>query len=564
MSYAQVETTSTVHQRRSSVSNIPPSVPAAVLELELPTDNEYYEEESKPQIVVATTYTYEQFPTIEGYDASKNSTYDGSHISINDKFQDEFPVTTSSQNLGPPSMKDYYRVMREYPMYRAYFFSHVCQNMGDWFVRIASILVVEELSSSGKTLSHLALSVLLPKAIFAQVGGILADRFDRRQCMILLDVLSGIAVMGYLVAIHYRSLIMIYMVSALRSTLSATYYPITTGIVPLLVPDVQDLQLAATLNSWAWGMTSVIGGLVAGSITASIGLSACYIIDCVTFMLSAALIYWGVSGNYRVTSTTTAESGRSERKNPCDQTYTAFSQVLSYLWSCGFGLLVFSKASASLVWGIGDIVGAEFSTVFEADGREDEKGSSWHMGLLFSVIGAGCMTGPALVNYITSAHRPYTLQRAILIGLCFLTGGWFSISAVRDSFPGFLVCTFFRTMGSGIVWVNSTVLLQAMSEKQVLGRVLAVEYALTALLEALAATISGDLADAGYSKNQLALFGALLGVGVVVPWSIYYALSLGAAHPRFNRLHIENNTIQGVKEQGESKSLELTGGSASS
>jgi hypothetical protein len=44
-------------------------------------------------------------------------------------------------------------------------------------------------------------------------------------------------------------------------------------------------------------------------------------------------------------------------------------------------------ASASFVWGIEDIIGAKFSTVFDKDGNEDEETSSWHMGLLFSVIG---------------------------------------------------------------------------------------------------------------------------------------------------------------------------------
>jgi hypothetical protein len=46
-------------------------------------------------------------------------------------------------------------------------------------------------------------------------------------------------------------------------------------------------------------------------------------------------------------------------------------------------------ASASFVWGIEDIIGAKFSTVFDKDGNEDEETSSWHMGLLFSVIGVG-------------------------------------------------------------------------------------------------------------------------------------------------------------------------------
>jgi hypothetical protein len=280
-------------------------------------------------------------------------------------------------------------------------------------------------------------------------------------------------------------------------------------------------------------------------------------------MLSAALMYWGVTGNYKVTVQEIItidgiiHSRHPPTTNPLLHTYQAFRQLVSYLWECGFGLLVFAKASASCLWGIEDIVNAEFSTVFTEDGEEDEEASSWHMGLLFSAIGAGCMTGPVLINYFTNAQRPYTLQRAHWIGLCFLTGGWFAISAVRDdSFGAFLICTLFRSMGSGISWVNSTVLLQALSEKQVLGRVLAVDYTLMTLLEAASATASGNLADAGYSKNQLALFGAFLGMIVVSVWGVYYSLSLGAAHPRFNQSYCYESE-QVAEEDEDTITLEL-------
>ena len=579
MSYTQVDTTTTttstaiatstssttaVRRRSSAINVVGLTPPSALLELELePPPSEELE--------------YSQFPSTSSSKITKRlsstSTSEEFVSGSSDEFHDELPQEI---NVSSRSLKDYYRVMKQYPMYRAYFFSHVCQNMGDWFVRIASILVVEQLNSSGKTLGHLTLSVLLPKAIFAQVGGLISDKFDRRNSMIVLDIISGVVVLGYLLAIYYESLEMIYFVSAVRSSLGATYYPITTGIVPLLVDNVQDLQLAVTLNSWAWGFTSIIGGLVAGSITAAIGLSTCYIIDCVTFMLSALVMYFGVHGNFKVTNSTNHPGtphthlqgiihqdlvgGRSScNQNPIMKIYKVFQEVGSYLWICGFGLLVFSKPSASFVWGIEDIVGAEFSTVFDEDGIEDEELSSWHMGQLFSVIGSGCMAGPALVNYITDAQKPYTLQRACLIGLIFLTCGWFSISMVGDRFHWFLFCTFFRTMGSGTVWVNSTVLLQALSEKHILGRVLAVEYTLTTLTEAMSATTSGNLSDEpyNYTKNQLALFGACLGVSVVTFWSIYYFFQQGAAHPRFN-YYKQASTAVLTTSKGRKGSLELT------
>lgn len=416
---------------------------------------------------------------------------------------------------------DYWRVLKGYPMYRAYLFSHLCQHMGDWFVRIASIILVQEFSSSGTALANLALSKLLPQAIFSQLGGLVADRFDRRNCMILLDLLSGFVALGYLLAIQYKSLPILYVVSMLRSSLGAIYYPVTTGIVPLLVTDVHDLQLAVTLNSAAWGLSSIFGGLFAGVLATVVGLSACYVIDFVTYVLSALFIYWKVTGNFRVTSH--HDKGPSHGKNVC-----------SYLWHCGFGLMVCLKGSASFLWGIVDVVNPQFATVYTEEGEVDEKVTSIHMGMLFSVIGTGCTIGPYLINFITDARRPHTMQRACLIGLGFLTGGWLAISRAQ-SFSMFLFFTLFRCMGSGTVWANSTVLLQTLSEKQLLGRVLGMEFTMTTLLEAGTASLAGFLYDeAGLSKNEIAFWGACLGVLVCLFWAVYYSLGLGAAHPRFN------------------------------
>jgi len=229
------------------------------------------------------------------------------------------------------------------------------------------------------------------------------------------------------------------------------------------------------------------------------------------------------------------------------------SSLFGYLTACGFGWMVFVKPSASLVWGIEDIVGAQFATVFDDDGTEDTVLSSIHMGLLFSTIGLGCSIGPMILNTISDARKPYTLQRASLVGLTVLGLGWFVISFV-DTFPQFLWGSFLRTMGSGAAWVYSTLVLQALCDSGFLGRVLALEHTLTTLFEAATSFVAGNLSSSkGLTENQLALLGAYMGLVVVVIWTIYYSLSLGAAHPRFNSSTNTNNTYEMVGERIESE-----------
>mmetsp|Transcript_17466 Transcript_17466/g.42487 ORF Transcript_17466/g.42487 Transcript_17466/m.42487 type:complete len:403 (-) Transcript_17466:3955-5163(-) len=344
----------------------------------------------------------------------------------------------------PISFGDYLSVLYKYPMYRMYLLSHICQHTGNWFVRIASILIVEELAdptNKGEVLSHMTLCRLLPNALFAPLGGVLADRYDRRNLMIILDVVAGFIVLGYLLAIYQHSLSIFYAVTILRSACDATYFPITVGLVPLLVPEPRDLQCAVTMNSWAWSSMAILGGIIAGSLAASIGLNACYLIDFGTFWLSAVVLYFGVHGSFNVNTTSVQQTTGLEMTEetgglPTDSilirkvkySFRAIKELSIYLTTCGFGAMVFLKSSASFIWGIEDIVLPEYATVFNEDGTEDEEVSSMHMGEAFTVVGIGCFVGPALVNLITDAHRPHTLQRACLIGVGFLT----SVSSIEN------------------------------------------------------------------------------------------------------------------------------------
>jgi hypothetical protein len=284
---------------------------------------------------------------------------------------------------------------------------------------------------------------------------------------------------------------------------------------------------------------AILGGSVAGGISAMIGLQACYVVDIVTFCVSAGVVWWGIQGNYKVASDGSAMAGR----NVFDSCYLATKQLVVYLTTCSFGLLVFLKGSAALIWGPEDIIGVEFATVRDADGNELEDRSSVRMGLLFSTIGLGTLVGPLVINYFTDANRPVTLQRACWIGLTVMTIGWYAISLADDSFGWFVSGTLFRTMGSGIVWVNSTLILQTLCDKEILGRVLALDYAMTAITEAVSSTSTGALLDDGFSKCDLALYGAFLGTVAVTLWGIYHAQSRGAANPKLNNYHQENKDL---------------------
>lgn len=172
---------------------------------------------------------------------------------------------------------EYFLIIKRSPRYRTYLMSHLCQHVGDWFIRIASLLSVQRLSSgSAKALAGLVVAKVIPQVIMSPIGGTLADTFDRRRMMLALDTIGAFVTLGFILAIAMDNLSLFFVFTSLRATVHALYEPSTKAIVPMLVNEGEDLKRAVTMNGVAWSLMTVVGGLVAGTFSAYLGLEICY------------------------------------------------------------------------------------------------------------------------------------------------------------------------------------------------------------------------------------------------------------------------------------------------
>lgn len=111
--------------------------------------------------------------------------------------------------------------------FRLYILSYVTTHMGEWLTYIASIALAEELLtqqgiSSRTTISILVVVRLLPNVLLSPFGGILADGRDRRESMIFLDVVGAISPLLFLLAMHFQSIPLIYLVTFLQQVRAVT------------------------------------------------------------------------------------------------------------------------------------------------------------------------------------------------------------------------------------------------------------------------------------------------------------------------------------------------------
>jgi len=76
----------------------------------------------------------------------------------------------------------YINLVKRNPNYRIYLLSHSCQHIGDWYIRIASLLTLDKIASDSATaISMFFLVQTVTQVTFSQVGGALADLVDKES-----------------------------------------------------------------------------------------------------------------------------------------------------------------------------------------------------------------------------------------------------------------------------------------------------------------------------------------------------------------------------------------------
>jgi MFS family permease len=130
---------------------------------------------------------------------------------------------------------------------------------------------------------------------FSLVGGLVADRYNRRLIMFLTQsVMMLVALaLGLLTLMHVIQLWNIYALTAIAATAGAFDLPARQSLVPNLVPG-EDLPSAFSLTSIAFSVGSILGPALSGIVIGYWGTGAAYLLNAVSFLaVILALIFMG-------------------------------------------------------------------------------------------------------------------------------------------------------------------------------------------------------------------------------------------------------------------------------
>ncbi len=406
-------------------------------------------------------------------------------------------------------MNEYVVLLRGNHNYRNLWLAKLISFLGDWFNLLASAALITQLTGSGTAISGLFLARFLPLFLMSPVAGVVADRFSRRQIMIASDVLRALTVLCFLFIRSADQIWLLYVLTALQFSLSAFFVPAERALLPSVVED-DDLVTANALDGFTWSTMLAIGSLLGGLATAAFGKETAFVLDALTFLLSA----WFVS---RINIPALTLEQRAQHASQ-GSSFFEFVDGLRYLRIRPFILgLALAKAGGSLVWGATNVLEIPLAeNVFPINGS-----GTITLTLIYSITGLGTGFGPIMMRRWIGDDRNASLW-AITSGFVLLTIGLFGLG-LSGQLGGVLGSTFVRAFGAGAIWVFSSALLQRIVDRRFLGRVFAFEFAALTLTQSISIVWAGLAQDLlGLDIQQAYMTIGMISVLVTGLWVIFH------------------------------------------
>jgi MFS family permease len=415
-------------------------------------------------------------------------------------------VAKNITGIDTPTPAGYLELLRGNRAFRQVWLGQVVSQMGDWFNTIALYTIILNLTGSGRYVGLLLVARFVPSFVFGPLSGVLADRFSRRSIMIVSDLLRAIVVLGFLFVRRADQLWIIYLLTVLQLGFSTFFEPAKTAAIPSLVAD-RELVAANAISSVTWSVMLTLGAAIGGLLTGWLGTDVAFILDSLTYLVSAALI-----ASVRVPKrpkhlkrkfalgralgiTETIEGARYVKHRP---------RVLALLlvkpaWGLGGGILTLLAVFGEKVFPVGN-------------------SPAVGIGVLFAARGIGTAIGPIVARRIAGEGKK---RQQASIGVAFLIGGLFYV--LFGSTPSFVIALLVLGIahtGGSILWVFSTVLLQREVQDRFRGRVFAAELALLTLTMAASNYATGELLDRFRLSPRLVVIA--IGVFFMMPGIVWF------------------------------------------
>ncbi|NMO03049.1 MFS transporter [Gordonia sp. TBRC 11910] len=332
------------------------------------------------------------------------------------------------------------------PGFRWYFLGQIASASGTFVQQTAIAWLVLQLTGSAAALGVVLAVGGLPSLILGPWGGVVADRFDLRRLLLVTQTIQGglagvLTVMG---ATGYVSVVAVVALNVVGGVVQIVDSPARQAFVPQLVPP-DDLASAASVNGVVMNSARVVGPAVAGVLIATVGTTACFAVNTVSYLAVIAAL-----AMIRPLSTAT-RAGSSDGLGEGLRYVRAHQQ----LW--------LPLAMMALV----GLVSFNFPVILPVFAQSTFHGTGTTYSLLSVMLSVGSVVGSLAVGQIPHPRRIYLVGASLAFGV--------ALAATAAAPNLVFACILLAVSGAtGFCFVTlASVALQLHAEPQYRGRVMA-------------------------------------------------------------------------------------------
>lgn len=375
----------------------------------------------------------------------------------------------------------------QYRNYRLYWSGMFVATMGAQVLNVSLPWLVYEMTGSKLYLGLVAGTQGVTTIVFNLIGGLLADRVDRRRLIwatnfaffFLILALAIMAVTRLVLPWH------IVVFAGLFGMVTAFDTPSRQALIPNLIDDRKDLMNAIALHSIIWQSSRVIGPAIAGVLFAVVGTAPCFFVAAAAYLAMVAAM--------------TVIRPKGVVKRTGQSAKAAMVEGLQYVRKSRLITSIIGMVFVNSMFGI------SFVYLMPVFAKDILKVESTSYAYLMAAMGVGNLCG----GLLTAASSKFRLKHLFLLGASALYGLLlitFSFSRIYVSsvvllgMVGFMQQTYM---------VTAQVLVQWLVSEEVRGRVMGL-YSLVWSLSPVGAMQATTVANYYGAPVAMAMGGAVV------------------------------------------------------
>lgn len=425
----------------------------------------------------------------------------------------------------------------------------VVTNFGDSLYFVAAMWLVYDLTGSSLYSGIAGFLTLLP-SVFQFLTGPLVDRWSIRLTLTGTQVFQAVVVLA-IPAAHYTGVLTVWLVLLVMPALSILnqfVYPAQSTALPRLLEE-EDLVAANSAFSVAYQGVDMVANGIAGVIIGLVGAIAIFLIDAVTFGISALLFATvavpaagdpretgepapagdegdaavsdgGAADDRKVADATEGTAGTAavEASDEVDEPYRDRLRTgMQFLRGTFLMWLVLGVAAVNVTAGMTLAALPAYAATMSIPPALDVLGNAGAYGILMAAFAAGNFLGAIGAN-LAKGRR---LGRTMIVGFV-ISGLLWTTAIVTDWLPITAVLFALAFVPVGVVNVQVATLIQSVPPEELVGRISSVLGSASAAAIPVGSLVGGAIAETVGARTTI------LGVGFgVFALAVYVLLIPG-------------------------------------